>query len=59
MRKVKKNFKAFEPITNEELKEIAGGSEVQPKGTPTILIPISLAACPTTKCASIVRSCKG
>ncbi|MFJ7889841.1 class II lanthipeptide, LchA2/BrtA2 family [Lysinibacillus xylanilyticus] len=57
---MKKNFKAFEPITNEELNEIAGGSEIQPKWTPlTVTIPISLAGCPTTKCASIVSPCKG
>ena len=52
----KNNFKAFETVTNEELKNIAGGA-VETKGTPTVIVPVSLAICPTTQCASIVKPC--
>lgn len=52
----KNNFKAFENITDEELKSVAGGAG-ETKGTPTIIVPVSLAICPTTKCASIVKPC--
>ena len=52
----KDNFKAFENVTNEELKNIAGGAG-ETKGTPSLLIPVSLAICPTTQCASIVKPC--
>ncbi|MBT2573728.1 class II lanthipeptide, LchA2/BrtA2 family [Bacillus sp. ISL-51] len=56
---MKKEFLALEQMTEEELKELAGGSEATPMTiTPTtITIPISLAGCPTTKCASIVSPC--
>lgn len=56
---MKKDFKALTPMTEEELKDLAGGSDVTPMTiTPTtITIPISLAGCPTTKCASIVSPC--
>ncbi|AHC41763.1 MULTISPECIES: class II lanthipeptide, LchA2/BrtA2 family [Bacillus] len=56
---MKKDFQALTPMTEEELKNLAGGSDATPMTvTPTtITIPISLAGCPTTKCASIVSPC--
>ncbi|GKU76404.1 hypothetical protein [Paenibacillus sp. L3-i20] len=52
---MKKNFVALEEMSEQELKSLVGGAEERW----TIIIPISLAACPTTRCASIVSSCNG
>lgn len=43
-------------MSEEELKSLAGGNDAQPN-TWTIIVPISLAVCPTTTCASITRPC--
>ncbi|KAB2496357.1 class II lanthipeptide, LchA2/BrtA2 family [Priestia filamentosa] len=52
---MKKNMKAIEEVSEQELKELAGGAEE--RAIWTVTIPISLAACPTTQCASIVSPC--
>ncbi|MCY9548335.1 bacteriocin [Lysinibacillus xylanilyticus] len=52
---MKKNFKAFEPITNEELNEIAGGSAVPPVSPQIPTISVSI--CLTTKCMITTKNC--
>ncbi|AUJ24664.1 class II lanthipeptide, LchA2/BrtA2 family [Virgibacillus dokdonensis] len=47
---------AYKKISVNDLKEISGGSS-EPQGTPATIIPVSLAICPTTKCASVVKPC--
>lgn len=44
-------------VTLAELEKISGGAS-EPRTHPTV-IPVSLAICPTTKCASVVRPCNG
>ncbi|MGN9864422.1 class II lanthipeptide, LchA2/BrtA2 family [Bacillus swezeyi] len=58
---MKNQFQALEEVSEMELKELAGGAENTPMTvTPTtITVPISLAGCPTTKCASVVSPCNG
>jgi len=47
---MKKTFKAFEPITNEELNEIAGGSSRLPATPPQFpFTQISITICRTTQ----------
>ncbi|MBT2289868.1 class II lanthipeptide, LchA2/BrtA2 family [Paenibacillus albidus] len=53
---MKKNFVALEEVSEQELKDLAGGAEAN---WITITIPISAFMCPTTKCASIVSPCNG
>lgn len=58
-KKMKNNQKWENPagaVNDKELAKLAGGNDVNPNTTP-ILIPISLALCPTTTCASISRPC--
>ena len=50
---MKKNFKAFEPITNEELNEIAGGSSWRPPITPEVDPRITISICLTTRCMTV------
>ena len=47
---VEKNFKIYDEVTDEDLQENGGVAW-------TSLVPISLAICPSTKCASITRPC--
>lgn len=56
---MKKQEMVLEQVSEQQLKALAGGAESSPNATPTITIGISLAACPTTRCASIVESCNG
>ena len=44
-------------ITIQDLEKISKGSESSPRVTQTV--PVSIAACPTTKCASVVKPCPG
>lgn len=53
-----KNFVSYQETTKEDLIKVSGGSTQQPSSL-TITIKVSLAMCPTTRCASIVRSCRG
>ncbi|MFC0523608.1 class II lanthipeptide, LchA2/BrtA2 family [Pontibacillus salicampi] len=52
-----KKINAIEEVSEQELKDLAGGAGEQPGTHPSITIPISAAMCPTTKCASIVKPC--
>jgi len=54
-----KKMNAIEEVSEQELKELAGGGDgdVQPNTHPSITIPISAAVCPTTRCASVVKPC--
>ncbi|WP_200897648.1 class II lanthipeptide, LchA2/BrtA2 family [Paenibacillus wulumuqiensis] len=56
---MKKQELIIAQVSEKELKELAGGAESTPNGTPATIIPVSLAICPTTRCASIVESCNG
>ncbi|MEB6747779.1 MULTISPECIES: hypothetical protein [Staphylococcus] len=49
-------MKEIQKITLEDLREIANHSS-ETRGTPTYTVGVSLAACPTTDCASITRPC--
>lgn len=47
-------------ITIKDLESISKGSASSPRATPTTtVVPVSLAVCPTTKCASVVKACPG
>lgn len=58
---MKKQEMILEQLSEQQLKALAGGAESSPNATPTVTITIgiSLAGCPTTRCASIVESCNG
>ncbi len=50
----------IQKVTIKELENISKGSASSPRVTPTTtVVPASLAVCPTTKCASVVKACPG
>ncbi|MFD1887313.1 class II lanthipeptide, LchA2/BrtA2 family [Paenibacillus wenxiniae] len=56
---MKKQELMIAQVSEKELQELAGGAEATPNAITPTIIPVSLAVCPTTRCASIVESCNG